>query len=152
KSDVQGPFVRIDSDCPQKCRSFIGQTFTARIDLRRLRTNRYRRNAIDEPPRPYWILICWTDSRPMQHTHGFAVPFRFPVLFTQNAWNTANTMFFDVVRREEPDRRHRVLTVVDSEVVAAHSTLTAAIRGYFAAFPDALELVAPPVVVPGGEA
>ncbi len=88
----------------------------------------------------------------MQHTHGFAVPFRFPVLFTQDAWNPANTMFFDVVRREEADRRHRVLVVVDSEVAAAHSTLTAAMRGYFAAFPDALELVALPVVVPGGEA
>ena len=36
----------------------------------------------------------------MQHTHGFSVPFRFPVLFTQDACNPANTMFFDVVRRE----------------------------------------------------
>ena len=88
----------------------------------------------------------------MQHTHGFSVPFRFPVLFTQDAWNPANTMFFDVVRREEADRRHRVLAVVDSEVEAAHTTLTSAMRSYFAAFPDALELVAPPVVVPGGEA
>jgi 3-dehydroquinate synthase len=88
----------------------------------------------------------------MQHTHGFAVPFRFPVLFTQDSWNPANTMFFDVVRREEADRCHRVLTVIDSEVAAAHPTLTAAMRGYFAAFPDALELVAAPVVVPGGEA
>jgi 3-dehydroquinate synthase len=88
----------------------------------------------------------------MQHTHGFAVPFRFPVLFTQDSWNPANTMFFDVVRREEADRCHRVLTVIDSAVAAAHPTLTAAMRGYFAAFPDALELVAAPVVVPGGEA
>ncbi len=56
----------------------------------------------------------------MQHTHGFSVPFRFPVLFTQDAWSPANTMFFDVVRREEADRRHRVLAVVDSEVAAAH--------------------------------
>ena len=88
----------------------------------------------------------------MQETHGFSVPFRFPVLFTQDAWNPANTMFFDVVRREEADRRHRVLAVVDSEVAAAHPTLTPGMRGYFAAFPDALELVAPPVVVPGGEA
>jgi 3-dehydroquinate synthase len=48
-------------------------------------------------------------------------------------------MFFDVVRREEADRCHRVLTVIDSAVAAAHPTLTAAMRGYFAAFPDALE-------------
>jgi 3-dehydroquinate synthase len=88
----------------------------------------------------------------MQQTHGFEVPFRFPVLFTQDAWNPANTMFFDVARREEANRRHRVLAVIDGEVAAAHPTLTAAMRGYFAAFPDALELVAAPVVVLGGEA
>jgi 3-dehydroquinate synthase len=73
------------------------------------------------------------------------------VHFTQDAWNRANTVFFDVIRREEADRRHRVLAVVDSEVAAAHPGLSPDIRGYFAAFPDALDLVAPPVVVPGGE-
>ena len=88
----------------------------------------------------------------MQQIHGFSVPFRFPVLFTQDAWNPANTIFFDVIRREEADRRHRVLAVIDSEVAAAHPWLTATLRSYFGAFPDALELVAPPAVVPGGEA
>jgi 3-dehydroquinate synthase len=88
----------------------------------------------------------------MQQIHGFSVPFKFPVHFTQDAWNPANTVFFDVVRREEADRRHRVLAVIDSEVAAAHSWLSPDIRRYFAAFPDALELVAPPVIVPGGEA
>jgi 3-dehydroquinate synthase len=88
----------------------------------------------------------------MQQTHGFSVPFEFPVHFTQDAWNRTNTVFFDVVRREEADRRHRVLAVIDSEVASAHSWLSPDIRRYFAAFPDALELVAPPVIVPGGEA
>src|SRR5262249_19752992 len=96
-------------------------------------------------------MICWSESRPMQQTHGFSVPFSFPVLFTQDAWNPANTVFFDVIRREEADRRHRVLAVVDSQVAAAHPALTAVMRSYFASFPEALELVAPPVVVPGGE-
>ena len=88
----------------------------------------------------------------MQLTHGFSVPFKFPVHFTQDAWNRANTVFFDVIRREEADRRHRVLAVVDSEVASAHPSLLPDLRKYFAAFPDALELVAPPVIVPGGEA
>ena len=61
-------------------------------------------------------------------------------------------MFFDVIRREEADRRHRVLAVVDSEVASAHPSLLPDMRKYFAAFPEALELVAPPVIVPGGEA
>ncbi len=32
----------------------------------------------------------------MQHTHGFSVPFEFPVHFTQDAWSQSNTVFFDV--------------------------------------------------------
>ena len=87
-----------------------------------------------------------------QSTHGFSVPYRFPVYFTQDAWTSQNPAFLDAVRREEPHRRHRVLVVIDGQVVAAHPSLLRDIRCYFAAFPDALELVAPPVIVPGGEA
>ena len=88
----------------------------------------------------------------MQQTHGFSVPFKFPVHFTQDAWSQANTVFFDVIRREEVDRRHRVLVVIDDQVASAHPSLPQDIRAYFAAFPDALELVGPPVIVQGGEA
>jgi 3-dehydroquinate synthase len=87
-----------------------------------------------------------------QSTHGFSVPFRFPVYFTQDVWARANTIFFDVIRREEPERRHRVLVVIDAQVASGHPSLPQDIRGYFAAFPDALELVASPVIVAGGEA
>jgi 3-dehydroquinate synthase len=87
----------------------------------------------------------------MQQTHGFSVPFSFPLLFTEDAWNPANTIFFDVIRREEPDRRHRVLAVIDDQVASAHPSLSPDLRGYFAAFPDSLELVASPLIVQGGE-
>jgi 3-dehydroquinate synthase len=87
-----------------------------------------------------------------QSTHGFTVPFSFPVYFTQNAWSGENLDFLNAVRREEPNRRHRVLVVIDDQVAAAHPSLTRDITAYFAQFPDALELVAPPVLVPGGEA
>jgi 3-dehydroquinate synthase len=87
-----------------------------------------------------------------QSTHGFSVPFSFPVWFTQDAWNPSNTVFFDTIRREEADRRHRVLVVIDGQVASAHASLPRDIRGYFAAFSDALELVADPLIVPGGEA
>ena len=87
-----------------------------------------------------------------QSTHGFSVPFSFPVYFTQDAWCGDNPDFLNAVRREEPNRRHRVLVVVDAEVAAAHPALTRDITAYFAQFPEALELVAPPVIVPGGEA
>jgi 3-dehydroquinate synthase len=88
----------------------------------------------------------------MQQTHGFSVPFRFPVHFTRDAWSPANTVFADVVRREESDRRHRVLAIVDAQVASAHPALSQDIAAYFSAFPDGLDLVAAPVIVPGGEA
>jgi len=87
-----------------------------------------------------------------QSTHGFSVSFKFPVWFTQDVFNPINTVFFDTIRREEADRRHRVLVVIDSQVASAHSSLPRDIRAYFAAFSDAMELVAEPVIVPGGEA
>ena len=88
----------------------------------------------------------------MQQTHGFSVPFRFPVHFTRGAWSPANTVFADVIRREESDRRHRVLAIVDAQVASANPALSQDIAAYFSAFPDGLELVAAPVIVPGGEA
>ena len=88
----------------------------------------------------------------MEQTHGFSVPFRFPVHFTRDAWNPANTVFADVIRRAEVDRRHRVLAIIDAQVASAHPGLSQDIATYFAAFPDPLDLVAPPLIVPGGEA
>jgi 3-dehydroquinate synthase len=87
----------------------------------------------------------------MEQTHGFSVPFRFPVHFTRDAWDPTNTVLADVVRRGEVDRRHRVLAIIDARVASAHTRLPEHISAYFAAFPDALDLVAAPVIVPGGE-
>lgn len=87
-----------------------------------------------------------------QSVHSFSVPFRFPVCFTWDAFSVENHVFVDTLRSREPDRRHRVLIVIDSQVASAHPTLPAEIDAYFGAYPASLELVAPPVVVPGGEA
>jgi 3-dehydroquinate synthase len=89
-----------------------------------------------------------------EHTgvHGFTVPFHFPVLFTRNVWNPQNGVFKEAITRLEPGRRHRVLVVVDDHVAAANPWLTADIETYFNAFPESLDLVAPPMLVTGGEA
>ena len=84
--------------------------------------------------------------------HGFSVPFAFPVHFTRNAWDPKNLAIVDTLRRHEPDRRHRVLVVIDDHVARAQPRLRAAILAYFDAHADSLELVSEPVLVPGGEA
>lgn len=87
-----------------------------------------------------------------QSTQGFCVPFSFPVCFTRDAWNVRNVTMLDAIRRLEPQRRHRVLVAVDEHVMRAQPQLSAAIARYFDAHADALALVSPPLVVPGGEA
>lgn len=81
----------------------------------------------------------------------FSVPFRFPVFFTRNAWQPDNLAFVDTIRGLEPDRRHRVLVVVDSNVASTNPTLISDIDRYFAAHSESLSLAAAPVIVPGGE-
>jgi 3-dehydroquinate synthase len=87
-----------------------------------------------------------------QAVHQFSVPFRFPVFFTRNAWHPDNLAFVDTVRRLEPERRHRVLVVIDSHVAGATPSLASDIERYFAAHSASLSLVTAPVIVPGGEA
>jgi 3-dehydroquinate synthase len=73
------------------------------------------------------------------------------VHFTRAAWDPANRLVSHVVRRLEPDRRHRALVVLDDQVASAQVGLGSAIRRYFDAHREALELVVSPVLVPGGE-
>src|SRR5688572_12960418 len=85
-------------------------------------------------------------------THGFTVPFQFPVCFTYDVFRAANRVLVDAVRHREPDTRHRVFAVIDSGVAAARPALLAEIEAYFRAAADALALAGPPAVIAGGEA
>jgi 3-dehydroquinate synthase len=85
-------------------------------------------------------------------THGFSVPFAFPVSFVRGAWHPESEHLNETIRRMEPDRCHRVLVVADEQVVLAQPALAASIAGYFAVHSASMQMVAPLVVVPGGEA
>jgi 3-dehydroquinate synthase len=80
-----------------------------------------------------------------------SVPFEYPVVFTDQAFAPGNRALLDVTRRREPDRRHRVLVVVDDGVAAAWPELAVDVPAYFEAHADALELAGDPIRVPGGE-
>ena len=84
--------------------------------------------------------------------YGFSVPFRFPVTFTRGVWETRNPIFAETIGSVETDRRHRVLVAVDDHVARANPSLLPNVEGYFAAHADVLDLVCPPLLVPGGEA
>ncbi len=81
----------------------------------------------------------------------FEVDFSFPVCFTRDLFAPGSTEFLRFITRLEPDRKHRLLFVIDSNVHSTHPGLVPAIEDYCTLHSDKMELVAEPEVVPGGE-
>jgi 3-dehydroquinate synthase len=80
------------------------------------------------------------------------VPFEYPVVFTRGLFDPTNPSLRDALTEREPGRHHRAVAVLDAGLVAAFPDLPARIAAYFRAHGDALELAAPPIEIPGGEA
>ena len=80
---------------------------------------------------------------------SFSVPFRYPVVFTENLFAESQTLFVDIFPEGQLSR---VFFVLDSGVAACHPELISQIKTYVAAYPSRLALVAEPMVVAGGEA
>ena len=97
-----------------------------------------------------------TDARSTQtltttHWQRFSVPYAFPVVFTEGVFDPENPALRDVLCRYEPAKRHRVVVFVDDGLSAGTPPLVDAINAYAERYRDAIDLVCPPVVVPGGE-
>lgn len=82
----------------------------------------------------------------------FAVTFDYAVAFTRDAFDPANPTLADTMGTAEADPRPRCLAFVDMGVLAGHPALPEAIAAHFAARDDLPALVAPPKLLPGGEA
>lgn len=80
-----------------------------------------------------------------------SVSFNFPVFFTRGLFQPANPLLAEVCRRQEKERRHRVLVFLDAGVATALPGLAGEIETWFAAHEGEVELVAPPRLVPGSE-
>jgi len=85
------------------------------------------------------------------HWQRFAVPYEFPVVFTEGLFEPENPVLRDALCRLEPEKRHRVIVFVDDGLTAAHPDLLDAITAYARRHADAIDLVREPVSVPGGE-
>ncbi|WP_438035003.1 3-dehydroquinate synthase [Sorangium sp. So ce204] len=86
------------------------------------------------------------------HLQRIAVPFEYPVYFTEGVFSPSNADLAAAIAAKEPRRRHRVLPVIDGGVAAAWPSLADDIARYVGARPDLLTLAAEPILVPGGEA
>ncbi|MGB7305645.1 MAG: 3-dehydroquinate synthase [Burkholderiaceae bacterium] len=81
----------------------------------------------------------------------FSVPFEFPVVFTESVFSPDNPALVDVVSRLEPTKRHRIIFFVDDGLCAADTGLIQSIVDYAEAHATRIELICPPITVPGGE-
>ncbi|WP_438021470.1 3-dehydroquinate synthase [Sorangium sp. So ce315] len=86
------------------------------------------------------------------HLQRIAVPFEYPVYFTEGVFSPSNDDLASAIAAREPRRRHRVLPVIDGGVAAAWPSLAQDIARYVDAHAERLSLAAEPIVVPGGEA
>lgn len=81
----------------------------------------------------------------------FAVRYDFPVYFTEHLFARDNPILRQVLLRREPEKRHRFVVFVDSNVSSSWPTLVHDIIAYAEAHADAMELVGRPEIVSGGE-
>ena len=81
----------------------------------------------------------------------FAVPFDYTVHFTSGCFEPTNRSIIDAIRRLEPTRRHKVFAIIDRGVATSRPQIARELAKYVEANGDALELVAPPEIIPGGE-
>ena len=79
------------------------------------------------------------------------VNFRHRVLFTEDAFDRRNLVLRDVLRDQSAGVRTRAMLVVDHNLADARPSLGREMVGYFRAHRDVLELVGPPIPMPGGE-
>jgi 3-dehydroquinate synthase len=80
------------------------------------------------------------------------VSFRYPVHFTTDLFSPNNPLLRDVLAGDGvPSGSSKVLCVVDSGFVEHHLAVPGAIAAYFEPPDEPLALVAPPVIVNGGE-
>src|SRR5918994_3365146 len=85
------------------------------------------------------------------HLQRFSVAFEYPVCFTERVFDPDNPLLAEILAAREPERRHRCVAFVDDGVLRARPGLVDQIVGYARHHAARMELVAPPLPVPGGE-
>ena len=78
-----------------------------------------------------------------------SVPYQFPVAFVRGLFDPKNALLAQTIARDDLEKRHRCFFIIDEGLDG--DALSAAIKGYFDAHAEQLELIADAMFVPGGE-
>jgi 3-dehydroquinate synthase len=79
------------------------------------------------------------------------VAFRYRVAFTEDLFSTTNPLLQEILAASDPARPARFLCVVEEAVAAQNVGLLNDVQNYAQHACEFLDLVAPPIVIPGGE-
>src|ERR1039458_8449811 len=83
----------------------------------------------------------------------FQVSFRYPVYFTEGAFDSANPVLVSAIcsgHDDENNGPHKLLCVLDQGICERRPELSQQVEAYCRAHPE-LTLVRPAMIVPGGE-
>jgi 3-dehydroquinate synthase len=92
-----------------------------------------------------------SERRSAVYEQSFSVHYDFAVWFTEHLFALDNLVFRDTLLRREPGKRHRFAAFIDAEVAAAFPALADDIEAYARQHGQAMEILAHPDTVPGGE-
>jgi len=81
----------------------------------------------------------------------FQVAYEFPVHFTRGLFSPNNPVLVETLARLEPNKLHRCLVFIDDGVLSSNPALKSAVMTYAEEHGDRIDLVCPPIPVPGGE-
>jgi 3-dehydroquinate synthase len=84
-------------------------------------------------------------------TQRFSVQYEFPVCFTENLFDLQNPTLVDALCRLESERRHKSIIFLDDGLAHTRPRLVEEIKSYARHHSRQIDLVADPVLVPGGE-
>lgn len=91
------------------------------------------------------------DANTTTRWQKFAVPFEFPVCFTEGLFDPSNPTLVQSMTRLEPEKRHRAVIFIDDGLTPIRPDLVPAIEAYFDHHGENLDLVCAPIAIPGGE-
>jgi 3-dehydroquinate synthase len=81
----------------------------------------------------------------------FQVSFAYNVYFTEGLFNRENPLLHDAIAQDGGAGLKKIFFVIDNHVAEAQVNLVGDIKAYVGQYPQFLQLVGEPLIVPGGE-
>jgi len=100
---------------------------------------------------PEAITLADACPKPVIHQASFKVSYNYPVIFTHRVFDTNNPVLVQTLGLQEPEKRQRVLLLIDEGVANHTPQLVEQWNKYVDYYSASIASAGKPVMVPGGE-